>query len=912
MKHLISLSLKYIRRQKVRTFLTFMCIMLSAFILATVCSFGSSLYTTLYNYTEHDDGLWEVDVTNWVRQAEDYSKALDIVKNHAVVDDYLQSHSEWLSYKEHIGFFEISDGKSSSRAQMIISDSYYGNKKLSAANSPDPSFNLDTDNAEGVFLPSCFKKMGYSEGDTVTFTITPFSARLDEDSDIIKQLRAELKEKNGTSLTPMDIGFEHLSEELQQKASGANLFMSLQLRGIDIDDYPLTDLGYGEPAEYTVKIAGFTNGMKGIGTSYSFFVNTKSESVDLEKVYEKNHFLEKSLSDEMFIRVKDDCDYEKALETLFTDLGHDYNTEFYRDTFQHHENSTLLGLEWKSADAIYSILPLFVLPLLAVLLIAWFIARFIIDNAFEMAVQERSTHFAALRIMGASKGQVAAIVLIEAVFYCLTAVPLGILTAVFICRSAFNSFHRIGFPLFEFSVKGVFLAIAAGLCILAILVSAFTSAMWASRKLSPAEALNFGKPKSKKRRLRRYKSKLNLSSKRFLRRYTRKNIGASKSRFVISTITMGLGVLMFTFTALIGTFVKDVSGILNREIDCDYYVQTLYADGSFTENADKYFAGNDAFSEFRINSYFTTGITSVSDTSEVSDKRLSNILEKGMSMVFAVDKGEYNRDYFDEITGMSYEEFRDSGTAFFNISNTIYDPDAGKTTEVSERRYEKFSKPISVEGSQGFKTDVSGVVYSPKAIGYALIVPIEMADGYTTEYDMYLTVNGMKNYEKANSTMEKYINNTTLIQFEDFFMAKTGLKEFVKAIVKIILIFLISIWLVGILSMINCVNTSVLNRSRELMMLRSVGMTRKQLRKSVILETIMFSATAAVIGTLLGLGLFLIFVYLLIREPNMLHIGKVAAVLIASLTLNIIISLLSAIPAIRNLGKVEAIAQAVA
>jgi ABC-type antimicrobial peptide transport system permease subunit len=912
MKHLISLSLKYIRRQKVRTFLTFMCIMLSAFILATVCSFGSSLYTTLYNYTEHDDGLWEVDVSNWVRQAEDYSKALDIVKNHAVVDDYLQSHSEWLGYEERMGFFEISDGKSSSRAQSIISDSYYGNKKLSAANSPDPNFNLDTDNTEGVFLPSCFKKMGYSEGDTVTFTITPFSARLDEDSDIIKQLRAELKEKNGTSLTPMDIGFEHLSEELQQKASGANLFMSLQLRGIDIDDYPLTDLGYGEPAEYTVKIAGFTNGMKGIGTSYSFFVNTKSEGVDLEKVYEKNHFLHKFLSDDMFIRVKDDCDYEKALETLFTDLGHDYNTEFYRDEFIHPENSTLLGLEWKSADAIYSILPLFVLPLLAVLLIAWFIARFIIDNAFEMAVQERSTHFAALRIMGASKGQVAAIVLIEAVFYCLTAVPLGILTAIFICRSAFNSFHRIGFPLFEFSVKGVFLAIAAGLCILAILVSAFTSAMWASRKLSPAEALNFGKPKSKKRRLRRYKSKLNLSSKRFLRRYTRKNIGASKSRFVISTITMGLGVLMFTFTALIGTFVKDVSGILNREIDCDYYVQTLYADGSFKENADKYFAGNDAFSEFRINSYFTTGITSVSDTSEVSDKRLSNILEKGMSMVFAVDEGEYNRDYFDEITGMSYEEFRDSGTAFFNISNTIYDPDTVKTTEVSERRYEKFSKPISVEGSQGFKTDVTGVVYSPKAIGYALIVPIEMADGYTTEYDMYLTVNGMKNYEKANSTMEDYINSTTLIQFEDFFMAKTGLKEFVKAIVKIILIFLISIWLVGILSMINCVNTSVLNRSRELMMLRSVGMTRKQLRKSVILETIMFSATAAVIGTLLGLGLFLIFVYLLIREPNMLHIGKVATVLIASLTLNIIISLLSAIPAIRNLGKVEAIAQAAA
>jgi ABC-type antimicrobial peptide transport system permease subunit len=912
MKHLISLSLKYIRRQKVRTFLTFMCIMLSAFILATVCSFGSSLYTTLYNYTEHDDGLWEVDVSNWVRQAEDYSKALDIVKNHAVVDDYLQSHSEWLGYEERMGFFEISDGKSSSRAQSIISDSYYGNKKLSAANSPDPNFNLDTDNTEGVFLPSCFKKMGYSEGDTVTFTITPFSARLDEDSDIIKQLRAELKEKNGTSLTPMDIGFEHLSEELQQKASGANLFMSLQLRGIDIDDYPLTDLGYGEPAEYTVKIAGFTNGMKGIGTSYSFFVNTKSEGVDLEKVYEKNHFLHKFLSDDMFIRVKDDCDYEKALETLFTDLGHDYNTEFYRDEFIHPENSTLLGLEWKSADAIYSILPLFVLPLLAVLLIAWFIARFIIDNAFEMAVQERSTHFAALRIMGASKGQVAAIVLIEAVFYCLTAVPLGILTAIFICRSAFNSFHRIGFPLFEFSVKGVFLAIAAGLCILAILVSAFTSAMWASRKLSPAEALNFGKPKSKKRRLRRYKSKLNLSSKRFLRRYTRKNIGASKSRFVISTITMGLGVLMFTFTALIGTYVKELSGKIIPDSIGDYYIDTMYADESLIEAADECFAGNDAFSSYCITSIFTQEISAVSDTDEIADDRLKRISEKGIAMVYAVNEGEYKRCYLDEVTGMSYAEFRDSGSAFFNIQNGVRVPETDTIKETSERRFEKFSKPITSESTNGLSLKILGVAYSPKAMSYNLIVPLEKTAGYAEDYHISLTVNGMENYEKAQASMDQFRQKVTLCNIEDLYMVGTGLKEFVKAIVKLILIFLISIWLVGILSMINCVNTSVLNRSRELMMLRSVGMTRKQLRKSVILETIMFSATAAVIGTLLGLGIFLIFVYLLIREPSMLHISKVAAVIIASLTLNIIISLLSAIPAIRNLGKVEAIAQAAA
>ena len=284
MKHLISLSLKYIRRQKARTFLTFMCIMLSAFILATVCSFGSSLYTTLYNYSEHDDGLWEVNVTNWVRQAEDYSKALDIVKNHAVVDDYLQPHSEELAYMDDIGFFEISDGKTSSRAMVLSSSSYEGSKKLgSEMTVTDPSFNLDTDNADGVYVPHCFKDMGYSEGDTVTFTICPFSAKFDENSDIIKQLRKELKEKNGTSLTPMDIGFDRLPEELQRKASGSNLFFSLQRRNIAVKDYPLTDLSYGEPVEYTVKIAGFTESVNSFSANLTRFINTKAAVLTLKR-----------------------------------------------------------------------------------------------------------------------------------------------------------------------------------------------------------------------------------------------------------------------------------------------------------------------------------------------------------------------------------------------------------------------------------------------------------------------------------------------------------------------------------------------------------------------------------------------------------------------------------------------------
>ena len=139
------------------------------------------------------------------------------------------------------------------------------------------------------------------------------------------------------------------------------------------------------------------------------------------------------------------------------------------------------------------------------------------------------------------------------------------------------------------------------------------------------------------------------------------------------------------------------------------------------------------------------------------------------------------------------------------------------------------------------------------------------------------------------------------------YLNATGLKTFLSAIVKIIASFLISIWLVGILSMINSVNTSVLNRSRQLMMLRSVGMTRKQLRKSVTLETIMFSTTAAVTGTILGIGIYALFIASEMRLRDFYAVPFIAAI---ALGINILLSILAALPAIRNLSKVESIAQA--
>ena len=913
MKHLIALSMKYIRRQKLRTFLTFMCITLSAFILSSVCAYCSSIFRTLMNEEITDEGLWEVDISSWIENCDDKEKAFKAVENNAVVDDYFasRSNSAELESTQGISYFEIAADDKKIKAESVRSFKGEGNTKLvngeyiDFAGKEDIKYDVNTD---GVYISSFFSDMGYSKGDTVTLTIRPVMASYDESSEIMKEVRAELKEKYGTEYTTNDAEYEELPEDLKKKAYSSKLYSYLQIKkGVALNDIPVTDEIYGEPVEYTVKIAGFYNDLLSRSNSAFTIVNTNNTNIDLHEIEEKNPDLYVQKINEMKIRIIDNCNYDDAMKRLFTDLGFDYDTQFFDSVnFPYDEHDLLLALEWKSPSSISKFMAAVIIPGLIILLVAWFVARFVIDNAFEMAVQERSTHFAALRVMGASKTQIAFLVFAEALFYCFTAVPLGTAISLLLCRSSFNSIKGTGLPMAEFHASLPIISIGIALCLIAILISAFTSAMWASRKLSPAEALNFGKPRSKKRKFKKSKSKLNLSANKFLHRYTRKNIRASKSRFVVATITMGLGVLMFTVTVLTGTYTRRT---LEENFDPDY--ADLWIDGYYCDDidhpnalADKYFSNNEIFSKYLMKSY-SLDINPDKKSTEIIKDKLTKVPQPTLG-VYAINKGSYDHYELDKITGMSYEEFKNCGGVIYNNCNYERDHELEKKVESFPSSYKKLTEKTELK----YDDKVFNIVgISSSHANQGVIIPIEDSAGLDPLYEIQLRVSDQAHYEEAEKLFNEF-SEKSIYDFKiNMYTLGTGLNEFINAIIKIAIGFFVSIWLVGILSMINCVNTSVLNRSRELMMLRSVGMTRKQLRKSVMLETILFSSTAAITGTALGVGGFLATFLIMDKIPSDVW-GLVTLVVIMSIILNIIIALVSAIPAIKNLGKVEAIAQA--
>ncbi len=909
MKHLISLSLKYIRRQKLRSALTFMCVTLSAFIL---CSFGAymgSIVKTMENSEVRQFGSYEADISEWIDQSEDKDKALKTIANHAAVSDYCAYYEEYFNYLSannkpepdgRFSFMEFSDGKNTARIKLLSYESAAGNADLC---NMYERFDSNINAGDGYLVPDWIRDLGYSEGDTITFTLRNVNAAYDEDSEIIKEARKENLDNNGSSVFSDDAGYADLDYEEKRKASRLSLerYLSNE-KDIAFKDIPITDEEYGESFEYTIKISGFfdvvsdqymciqaNNGVNPM--FYNMTVHSDAESYGIQ---------------DTFVRINESIDIDDGLLMLFEDLG--FSAGDY-DLYHPILNDYLLLLEFRLSSGIVLYMPMIAFLCIFVLLI-WLLARFVIDNAFEISAKERSTQYAALRVLGTSKGQIAALVFTEAVFYMLTAVPTGTALAYLMCYSSITALRNVGFVDCEFSINFYIAAISIFLCILAIFISAYTSAMWASRKLSPAEALSFGKPKSKSK-VRHHKSKLKLGSKRFFLRYIGKNIMRSKSRYLISTITMTIGVFLFTFVMMAGITVgKAFSQVYSDENRDPDFLVTFY-DNMCVEEVDAKFRNSDLFSRVSVTGSYMPRFDS--ESPDGSDDEFREFIKS----ISFYDSGDYYNivnfvdvEYFDqelaEPLGMTYEEFSALDGIIF--SQSIYGQTDGNGEQPShEACYVEFaeSEIYTEKPNSDEEIKIIGTMCSKKG-GNNFIASInsDLAKKFNYEVWLDLNVNGSENYIEAEKMytelIEKYNGGDSINNY----MFVTGLSEFIKAILKMVLTLVGAIWVVGILSMINSINTGVLNRSKELLMLRSVGMTKKQLKRTIVLESVMFSALSSILGILLASASYAMFMKS--AEDEIPFGGLCGGILIAALV-NILIAAVAAIPGIRSLEKAESL-----
>ena len=940
MKHLFRLALKYVTRQKLRTALMFLSVALSVFVLNTFLVYTSSTIRSIRNAVVEENGEWEANISGVLdacangesETVKSAAEAAEIISDHVAVDKYylyvFDSYEFGIMQDPSgpVGFFDIElDNGYKSRVTNVFRSTRVGNLERGSHNWFDPAETKEGLAPDEIQAPKWIQDAGYEVGDTITITVTPEMGTLDENAEPMLTIRKKLAEMNAES---DEFYYVIDGEEVDNTARNGRRLSKMSLISLidtysDMSTIELKDRELSTPVTFTAKIAAFDTSDLGSSKIRMWLSTAFDTTVDLSPLKDSTLPFNRDNSGVCKILTNPNTPFEYNMELLLKDLG--FTDDNAYDDFKNamhgygiELNTAYMLSSFRSVDGIGKAVP-YIGAYLILLLIVWLFSRFIIDNAFEISVQERSVQFAALRVMGASKGQLATLVFTEGLFYALTALPFGMVTSALACKYVFSSLNSIGFDVLEFYASPVTLLICAALCLTGIFISTYTSAMWASRKLSPVEALNYGNPKSKKKSKRKHKvkkSKLNLSSKRFMVRYTFKNILRTKRRFLISSVAMGLGVLIFTICLQLGAslYVELREEIDLNEPRSDFYVHTdaLRIDDIEKEVMDsgyfsyvKYQCHAGAFFERKelekLGKSNLEAMSAMGSGSQFGHPVNINTMNKGEfeykleSLADFKGSGEREASYAD-VLGMSYEEFEAMGKPVLLLPQRHHE---GSTDY--GYGYEAFSEPmIFTDAEKGIEIEIAGIAYC----GYnnVILMPMSYAkellnSGMNMYANMYLTVRDSDSYPDAKKALNSVLTESDTVY--DEFKTGTGLLEFIKTIVEIAVIFMLSIWLCGIVSMMNTINTSAINRSRELLMMRAVGMTRRQLTGTVVLESVLFSAVSAVSGTLLsvvGYQLIMRFVF----ERTEFHFGIIT--LVISAALNVAIAFVAALPGIRTIN----------
>lgn len=958
MKHLVSLAMKYVRRQKLRTLLTFLCVTLAVFILNAYALFCTSMVRTMRNQVVLDWGDWEIDLYAPLEQAANNDPELDspddaalIAKNHPTVDklDYVSDtfyriHSN-RDENGYVALFEVSlDNGESTLTEYACQQRQSFDSINPAIHSFNSSSTLDQEVARNsAIVPQWFHKAGYNKGDTVTITISPFRAKIDMDCDVVKTAY-QMVEDNNADPDNRFIRFsdeEATDEQRQaqlQRANQASYMPQLLhyiAENLDINEVAFTDREDASPLTVTLTIAGFSD-----YTGYimpDFIISTEIDSdIDLSPLADVP-FLDSSDTHGSALAVMNQkLDFDDCLCALFEDLGQD-GEGFYQyliDSNMLNLNEPLLAANLRSFSAIVKMLPV-VIVFLILMLIIWFFARFIIDNAFEISVSERSSQFALLRIMGASKGQLLMLVFTEGVFYSITAVPLGVLLSYLTAKFSFESLHSTGIAISEFYPAPAAIILAVILSLAAIFISTYTSAMWAARKMSPTEAMNIGKPQKRRKKSRRRKSQLDLGSKRFTFRYTLKNIFRTKSRFIVSTIALSLGVAMFTLCLELGIlFSGNVQLIIENASTYDYafHCDTV----SQYEEVSRIIGGNDSFRDTSV--MYNGSVTFFSHTKDwdvltaikpqLADHNSQplipfeswgkNMFDRTTAFIDS-EKGLSHTKSISELLGKTYEEFQAEDKCYLVLSTYGMGDEVQRGDDRRLKKiYEESFLPVKALGlgeSASITTDnsdtplkLAGIIYA-ESVNTAIIAPEHIFKDIrsgSNDYYSISVVTFLKDAESYDSAQPAIEEIQELMDYHNVtvnYMMCTGFRQFVRNIIIIVLILMLVIWLSGIFSMMNTINTSVLNRSRELLMMRSVGMTKKQLTAAVMLEAILFSSVSTLIGIAVSSGIFAIISTELSSDINQSAAVPIIAAVVISLLVNVLIACLAALPGVKTLGR---------
>ena len=539
-----------------------------------------------------------------------------------------------------------------------------------------------------------------------------------------------------------------------------------------------------------------------------------------------------------------------------------------------------------------------------VAIIIIFTSVFCIKNSFDISITEKIKQYGMLASIGATKKQIKRNVYYEAFILGLIGTPLGILCGelaayVLMIVSSVLLVDAMDMKLiFSFSWYAILFTVV--LATITIYLSARKSAKRAS-KITPLVAIRNSediKIKSKK-----------IKSPKFINKIfgiggeiAYKNLKRSKKKYRTTVISIILCVA--TFIA-VSSFISLAFKVIDIEYQNRKYNITVGYEANNTDLSKKLEQIYQLDTVKKYSTISSMGMTFETDKYSKEFLELHPGYETGENgneiiyntiMIYSVNKEEFSR--YVEKLGLKYENVKDKAILINNIFAYKQEKDKNIQIEVPKYSYkagDKIKGTIHVEGIRNqceveiakLTTEVPFGIF--EFTGTArLIVSEELGEEiYNPNVKtIYIDSSDASKTEDDIFQILKDITECSINNYED---------DEMKSIYTLIGIFLygfmIVIALIGITNIFNTITTNMTLRKREFAMLQSIGMTKKEFKRMIKLESIFYCAKALIIGIPIGCILsYIIFKALMSGDLIIKYSLPIGAITISIIAVVLLIS----------------------
>lgn len=511
----------------------------------------------------------------------------------------------------------------------------------------------------------------------------------------------------------------------------------------------------------------------------------------------------------------------------------------------------------------------------------------VIYNSFNISVLERVSQFGLLRSIGATPNQIKGIVLREAALLSIIGIPIGLFAGVFAMRVVLYIITLIQSDMYIFRDMEIIMSIPVFIISTILgLITVFLSAIGPTiraGKVSPLEAIRNtddikqGKL-NRKRNIILVKKVLGIEGE-----IAYKNLSRNKKRFIITVFSMVISIALFITFSTFSDLMFDMEAIQTNEVaDFQIYGGIGYVEEELNSRLSDIDGIEKIYTTKRVNGELLLNDSQINNeykdiASELFNEKRDDLTKVPNAEISTV--GDVNLDGLQEtlINGNIDKDEMNEKNGVLVINNTFFYGD-GRNSGVYEGYKLKVGDKIPF-GSYEYWSTEGDIKYEDLTVVGVLEKSIIGEEyNYNGSLNIITTEEVFNNIYYAQDLSSDRMPSSDM----DIIMDNNGDREEVRLLLEELqasglhyidrevqarehrnINIILSIFLYGFVSIIalisginiiNTISTNILLRTKEIAMIKAVGMTQSGVKKMIAYEGIFYGIYASVIGGILGLG----------------------------------------------------------